>query len=297
MIATHDVAVIGCGLMGSAIARRFAESGHSVVVWNRTAEKAEALVGPGLTAVSSVADAVRHATLVVSCTVNYDTTVSALSPVADWAGVTLVNLAVGTPAQATAMGEWSAERGADYLDGVPVCFPSDIGAATTMLLYAGATSAWRAHEATLGCLGGASWHVAEDLAATNVLEAGLGGFFMVAQRAYVEAVNYLQDAAVAPSAMRVLTSRLLDLLVTTTGETIDAVERNDRQTAQAEEATLAMYAEAARTNLDEMRAAGHDAPLLAAAARDLEELAGAGLGHLGIHARMPSRERTSGGDS
>jgi 3-hydroxyisobutyrate dehydrogenase-like beta-hydroxyacid dehydrogenase len=279
------VAVVGCGLMGSAIARRFAESGHSVVVWNRTPDKAEALAGPGLIAVSSVVEAVRRAPLVVACTANYDTTLSALAPVDDWAGTTLVNHAVGTPGEATTVEAWAAECGADYLDGMPVCFPKDIGNTATMVLYSGSASAWNQHAATLICLGGASWHVSEDVAVTNVLEAGLGAFFMTAQRAYIEAVNYLQDARVPPRAMRMLTSNLLDLLRTTTTETVDAVELDNRQTAQADQATIGMFAEAARTNLEEMRAAGHGAPLLTAAVEDVEALVDAGLGHLGIHAR------------
>lgn len=285
MIATHDVSVIGCGLMGSAIARRFAESGHSVVVWNRPGEKAEALAGPGQAAVSSVAEAVRRAPLVVACTATYDTTLSALAPVDDWTGATLVNLAVGTPDEATETAGWAAERGADYLDGMPVCFPKDIGGAATMVLYSGAATVWRRYADTLRCLGGASWHVSEDVAAANLLETGLGSFFMTAQRAYVEALNYLQDAAVPPSAMRMLTDHLLDILRKTTAETVDAIEADDRQTAQADQATIAMFAEAARTNLEELRAAGHRAPVLAAAVQDVESLVDAGLGHCGIHAR------------
>jgi choline dehydrogenase-like flavoprotein len=51
---TYDVAVIGCGLMGSALARTFARNGLSVAVWNRTPERAEALAGKGISAVRAV---------------------------------------------------------------------------------------------------------------------------------------------------------------------------------------------------------------------------------------------------
>ena len=37
------VAVVGLGGVGSRIARRLAETGHDVTVWNRTRSKAEAL--------------------------------------------------------------------------------------------------------------------------------------------------------------------------------------------------------------------------------------------------------------
>lgn len=39
------VAYIGSGAMGSRIARRLLEAGHDLIVWNRTAIKAGALLG------------------------------------------------------------------------------------------------------------------------------------------------------------------------------------------------------------------------------------------------------------
>jgi 3-hydroxyisobutyrate dehydrogenase-like beta-hydroxyacid dehydrogenase len=65
---SYDIAVGGFGLMGSALARAFAKSGHSVAVWNRTYERAEALAGDGITPVRLIEDAVGSAGLVVACT-------------------------------------------------------------------------------------------------------------------------------------------------------------------------------------------------------------------------------------
>lgn len=41
--STYDVCIVGCGLMGSAIARTLATSGPRVVAWNRTLAAAEEL--------------------------------------------------------------------------------------------------------------------------------------------------------------------------------------------------------------------------------------------------------------
>ena len=65
------VAVIGTGIMGAGMAGSLAREGHEVVVWNRTAERAEALAGDGITAVGSVAEAVSGSDAVV--TVLFDT--------------------------------------------------------------------------------------------------------------------------------------------------------------------------------------------------------------------------------
>lgn len=51
------VAVVGLGTMGSRIARRLLDAGHQVVVWNRSPEKAEPLVGAGAEAVESPREA------------------------------------------------------------------------------------------------------------------------------------------------------------------------------------------------------------------------------------------------
>lgn len=43
----RSVAFIGTGLMGGPMARRLLGAGFSVAVWNRSVEKAEALVADG----------------------------------------------------------------------------------------------------------------------------------------------------------------------------------------------------------------------------------------------------------
>jgi 3-hydroxyisobutyrate dehydrogenase/2-hydroxy-3-oxopropionate reductase len=61
-----SVAVIGLGAMGARFADRFLEAGHEVIVWNRTAAKAEELVSRGASAVASPAEAARNAEAVVT---------------------------------------------------------------------------------------------------------------------------------------------------------------------------------------------------------------------------------------
>jgi 3-hydroxyisobutyrate dehydrogenase-like beta-hydroxyacid dehydrogenase len=58
-------AVIGLGGMGSRMAKRLLDTGHKLVVWNRTPEKAQPLVELGATAAESPADATRRAEAVI----------------------------------------------------------------------------------------------------------------------------------------------------------------------------------------------------------------------------------------
>jgi 3-hydroxyisobutyrate dehydrogenase-like beta-hydroxyacid dehydrogenase len=55
------IGVLGLGAMGSRIAGRLLDTGHDVVVWNRTAEKARPLIERGATTAVSPGDAAEQA--------------------------------------------------------------------------------------------------------------------------------------------------------------------------------------------------------------------------------------------
>ena len=60
------VAVLGTGIMGAPMARNLAKAGHEVRVWNRSADKAQALAEDGVEPAAEIADAVRGADVVVT---------------------------------------------------------------------------------------------------------------------------------------------------------------------------------------------------------------------------------------
>jgi 3-hydroxyisobutyrate dehydrogenase-like beta-hydroxyacid dehydrogenase len=279
---TYDVAVIGCGLMGATIARTLVKRGYSVAAWNRTPERAEALAGDGVTPMRSVIETVRSSRLVIACTLTHETTLSALGPVDDWSGATLVDVTSGTPEEAEAMQLWALERGADYLDGAVLCYPQDIGLPETMLVFAGPSAVWSEHEQTLMSLGGASRHVSEQVRTANVLMLGFASFFIPALGAYVEAATYAHRQGLSAAAMRETSLFFVELLKRTTEEAATAIESGDHTT---EEATIATFAEGTRSALGGMRRVGVRARLLAAALESLEAAEAAGLGDLGFYAQ------------
>lgn len=61
----ETVAVLGTGIMGAPIAMRLANAGFKVTAWNRSPDKAEVLRPHGIVPMSSVADAVRDANVVI----------------------------------------------------------------------------------------------------------------------------------------------------------------------------------------------------------------------------------------
>src|SRR4051794_34044376 len=60
------VAVLGTGIMGSAMARNLAGAGHTVRAWNRSRAKAEPLAAAGVTVCDTAAQAIRDADVVIT---------------------------------------------------------------------------------------------------------------------------------------------------------------------------------------------------------------------------------------
>ena len=65
-----QVAILGTGKMGGAMARRLSSAGHELVLWNRTRERAEK-VGVG-NVVSTAAEAAESAEIVISMLTDAD---------------------------------------------------------------------------------------------------------------------------------------------------------------------------------------------------------------------------------
>lgn len=175
------VSVLGLGNMGSALARAFLSRGHQVTVWNRTANRVEPLREAGAAVATTARAAVEASPLVVVCMMRYLDIEEHLGDVdASTAlqGRTLVNLMLGTAAEAQSMAAWAQGRGAAYLDGAVPVFPGDIGLAGTSVAFAGDPGAWELHQETLASLGGRNEFVTGGVSGPNGLENALSVWFL-----------------------------------------------------------------------------------------------------------------------
>ena len=66
------IGLLGTGKMGSAIAERLIDSGHSLTVWNRSADKTEALAKRGATVAASPAELVAASEVILSILTDAD---------------------------------------------------------------------------------------------------------------------------------------------------------------------------------------------------------------------------------
>ncbi|MFJ9180634.1 NAD(P)-binding domain-containing protein [Streptomyces sp. NPDC102360] len=288
----YDVLVVGCGLMGSALARTLAGRGYSVAAWNRTPQRALALAESGVTPVDSPAEAVPATSLCIACTNNYDSARSALEPVADWDTTTLVNLGSGSADEAEEMARWAGERGAAYLDGFIGSYPRDIGAPHGMVGVSGPAALWERHHDVFMSLGGASQHLSDGVRGAGVLEGSMvGTFFIAALSAYVEAVTYAIDQGLSPRALASTATQVISLLEAVAPETATAIAQDSHETDQA---TVKTFTEGARATLTAMRTAGYSARVVGAVVENLELAERAGFSQLAFSAQCKVLADTKG---
>ena len=106
MVRPMQMTVLGLGNMGSALAARLLDGGHDVVVWNRTASRADALVARGARAAADIAEAAATADAVMISVRDDDAAtevVGALS--AAGVSVPVVNCTTSAPPRTSAMAD------------------------------------------------------------------------------------------------------------------------------------------------------------------------------------------------
>lgn len=167
-----EVSVIGLGDMGAAIAAALIDSGRTVTVWNRTAAKANPLIERGALPAATAVDAVEASQTVVVCLDNHDVSMSVLEPSSTAiAGKTLVQLTSDTGTAADEMAAWATSAGADYLDGVILAYPSDMGKSEASILLAGSSLAWAHAERLMHDIAGGSTYLGDNVRVPSMLSA------------------------------------------------------------------------------------------------------------------------------
>jgi 3-hydroxyisobutyrate dehydrogenase-like beta-hydroxyacid dehydrogenase len=109
------IGVIGLGLMGAALTERLLGHGYRVAVWNRTREKADALVAHGAEWSDNPLAACERVIISLYTTEVVEAVLAELDAGLH-AGQILLDTTTGEPVQTAALGERLAARGVCYLD-------------------------------------------------------------------------------------------------------------------------------------------------------------------------------------
>lgn len=158
-------AVVGLGMMGSALARALVDAGHDVTVFNRSPSRAESFTGIANVA-SSVVDACRASEVVFVCVVNYaasDALLRTPEVEAALSGKVVVQLSTGTPASARDGAAWAQRCGIEYLEGVINVYPRDIGTPSSVIVYSGPRGLFDRCSSLLAALGGEPRFYGEEI--------------------------------------------------------------------------------------------------------------------------------------
>ncbi len=190
----YDIAVIGLGLMGAALARAIRDAGHNLIVWNRSPGKMQPFREAGVACAADLPSAIQASEVVLVCIDNYanlralfDT--AATGPLLQ--GKVLVHLSSGTPRDAANAADWVRAHGAAYLDGAILAGPHMIGTARATILLSGDEAAHAGSIAVLECLGvGTVRYLGPTVGAASALDlawlmASYGNFIAAIQAASI----------------------------------------------------------------------------------------------------------------
>lgn len=170
------VSVIGLGEMGQALAGSFLRNGYPTTVWNRTSEKADALVKQGAVLTATPAEAILASPVVIICVLDYAAVHEILDPLGDILKDRVVfNLTNGTPKEARDTARWAKQRGYDYIDGGIMAVPQIIGTEAAFVLYSGGNKKSFDSNKTLLDVMGAANYVGEDAGLASLLDLAMNG--------------------------------------------------------------------------------------------------------------------------
>ncbi len=194
------LAVLGTGIMGSAMARSLARAGHDVEVWNRTRTRAAALEGERLRVAGSVSDAVAGADAVVSMLFDAD---SVLGVAADVVGALRAD---AVWVQSSTVGPEGMRRIAeasepveDRLLDAPVLGtrkPAEEGA--LVVLVSGAQSARCAAQPVFDAVASRTVTVGDDLGAASALKLACNAWVATVNAGVAQSLALAATLGVAP---------------------------------------------------------------------------------------------------
>ncbi|MBF6465073.1 NAD(P)-dependent oxidoreductase [Nocardia beijingensis] len=172
---TTAVTVLGTGSMGYALAEALLAAGYSTTVWNRSPQRASALVAVGARQQLAVADAITASPLIITCLTTFQATRDSLTAAdTELNGRTLITLNSGTPADARDFARWAAGRGARFLGGAIKNVPAAVGKPDTLLYFGGEPDIFDEHKETLRVLGGELVHLGAEPDLAALYESAVG---------------------------------------------------------------------------------------------------------------------------
>lgn len=200
---TTDVTVIGLGPMGAVLADLLLKAGRTVTLWNRSAEKAAALVERGAALAGTPAAAIAASPVTLVCVLDH----AALDAIITQPGVTdavrgrlVVNLGTKGPDDTRTVDAWMGRHGARYLDGAIQAAPSQMGRPDTPLFVAGPQAAFADAEPLLRILAGHLLHLGEAIDAAAFMDLATLSYVYGAYAGFLHGAHIAEVTGIDPAA-------------------------------------------------------------------------------------------------
>ncbi|MGW4717698.1 NAD(P)-dependent oxidoreductase [Nocardia sp. NPDC004260] len=157
------VSVVGLGPMGQAMVRAFLAAGVEVTVWNRSPEKADAMVEIGAKRAATVAAALDANEVTVLSLTHYAAMYDVLGPATGHLdGKVIANLSSDSPEQARKGAAWVRSHGAQFLSGGVMSAGDNITHPASYIFYSGPRAVFDAHAELLRPLSPQEYLGADD---------------------------------------------------------------------------------------------------------------------------------------
>ncbi|WP_329014529.1 NAD(P)-binding domain-containing protein [Micromonospora rifamycinica] len=273
------VAVLGLGPMGRALAATLISAGVPTTVWNRTPDRAEALVARGATAAPTVTGAVRAATLVITCLRNPAAVDSVLARHDDWAGRTVVDVTTSRPDEARRLSDWADGHRVHLVKGAILTPTPTIGTPAAIALWCGSRPAFDAALPALATFGGTPAHLGTDPGAAAAYDMALLDLFGTAVSGLTHAFALASAEGIAPRAFARYAAGIAPMLGEMTARFADQLTEErfpgDRSTVASAHSGITHVIETADTH-------GIDSAVLRAARSVIARAVTAGHGEDGL---------------
>lgn len=193
-----DVGFIGLGLMGSAMAGRLMDAGHTVHVWNRTESAAQELVAAGAVLARSPEAAIATG-LVFSMLANDAAAESVFSAEALAAapdgGIHVIHSTISVAA-AGRLAELHEAAGIDYVAAPVLGRPNVAATGDLNIVAAGDSGAIERVQPFLDVLGRRTWVVGAEAGAANLVKIGVNYNLIHALQAIGESLTLVERGGV-----------------------------------------------------------------------------------------------------
>jgi 3-hydroxyisobutyrate dehydrogenase-like beta-hydroxyacid dehydrogenase len=202
MLARERVGFAGLGAMGSGIARRIADAGHDVTVWNRTPAKAEPLLEAGLGWAESPRALAERCELIFTMLTNTaaieavaDDLLAGLRPGTVWADLSTIS-----PDASVALAERAHALGAHFLDCPVSGSPATLKAGQMAVMVGGHREAFDHVQDVLGAIGPKVTYIGENGHAI-LTKVAINLALVVSMTAFAEGVALVEKAGVDRAAV------------------------------------------------------------------------------------------------